>query len=416
MTLLQILRWLLLLAELLIALPITYLCILTTAAILETPKRKRLDKKNSSACEATEANFAILIPAHNEEVLLPDLCKSLAALDYPKDKYTVYIVADNCTDKTAQLAQEIGWVHVFERFDETKRSKGHAISWLMHELEEKQLSHDAYIIIDADSVVDGNFLKAMSRELARGSQVMQADSTVSNALESPSTIMRLIAISLFYHIRALGRNAIRGSSTLNGNGMCFSRAILEHYPWQAHSLSEDYEHYLNLVLHGELVRYVPDAIVRSYMSTSFKQMRTQDIRWESRGSSSSTWQIAKQLVRTGIRDRNFVCIEAVLELLTPPLSFLAGSSFLLLIASLLLGSPVALLVDLLLLVGLCYYVGTGIHFLHLPKSAYKVFLYMPGFIIWKLWVILVLSRSKKHTSEWIRTSRPTTNVQSMQRK
>jgi cellulose synthase/poly-beta-1,6-N-acetylglucosamine synthase-like glycosyltransferase len=416
MTLLQILRWLLLLAEVWIALPVTYLCILTTAAILETIQRKRKERKNSSAREATEVNFALLIPAHNEEVLLSDLCKSLAALDYPKDNYTVYIVADNCTDTTAQLAQEIGWVQVFERFDETKRSKGHAISWLMHELEEKQLIHDAFIIIDADSIVDGNFLKVMAGELARGSQVMQADTTVSNALESPSTIMRLIAISLFYHIRALGRNAIGGSSTLNGNGMCFSRTILEHYPWQAHSLSEDYEYYLNLVLHGELVRYVPDTVVRSHMPTSFKQMRTQDIRWESRGGSSSTWQTAKHLMRAGISDRNFVCIEAVFELLTPPLSFLAGSSFLLLIASLLLWSPVALLAGLLLLVGLCYYVGTGIYFLHLPKSAFKVILYVPGFIIWKLWVILVLTRSKKHTSEWIRTSRPTTNVQPMQRK
>jgi predicted membrane channel-forming protein YqfA (hemolysin III family) len=150
-------------------------------------------------------------------------------------------------------------------------------------------------------------------------------------------------------------------------------------------------------------------MVSTYMPTSFKQMRTQDIRWESPvGDGSSLWQIARQLVGTGIRDRNFVSIEAVFELLTPPLSFLAGSFFLLFIASLLLQSPAALLISLLLLVGLSYYVGTGIYFLRLPKKAYKVFLYMPGFILWKLWVILVLTRSKKHINQWVRSSRPTT--------
>jgi len=408
MSLLQILKWLLVVAEMLVALPVAYLCILTTAAIFETSKRKRKYKKSLTTV-ATRTNFAILVPAHNEEVLLPDLCKSLAALNYPKDKYTIYIVADNCTDKTAELAREVGWVQVYERFDDAKRSKGHAISWLMHELDEKQIIHDAYIIIDADSLVDSNFLRAMAGELGRGAHVMQADSTVSNALEAPSTVMRLIAMSLFYHIRAIGRNAIGGSSTLNGNGMCFSRSILERYPWKAYSLSEDYEHYLNLVMRGERVLYVPEAIVCSYMPTSFKQMRTQDIRWETRGESSSSWQIARRLIGTGIRQRNFVCIEAVFELLTPSLSFLAGSFLLVLIASLLLWLPVAILINLFMFVGLCYYVGTGIYFLHLPRSASKVFLYMPGFIIWKLWVILVLSRSKKHTSEWIRTSRPTTN-------
>ncbi|HYL42426.1 MAG TPA: glycosyltransferase family 2 protein [Ktedonobacteraceae bacterium] len=409
MSLLQILRWLLLLGEVWTAVPIMYLCILTTAAISETPKRKRENIHSFSTYEASKVNFAILIPAHNEEVLLPGLIDSLAALVYPKDKYTVYVVADNCTDKTARLARETGWVQVFERFDDANRSKGHAIRWLMQRLEEKRLVHDAYIIMDADAIVDRNFLQAMARELAQGARVLQGDSTVTNAYESPSTVMRLIATSLFYHIRAIGRNAIGGSSTLNGNGMCFSRAILERYPWQAYSLSEDYEYYLNLVQHGECVRYVPDAIVSTYMPTSFKQMRTQDIRWESPvGDGSSLWQIARQLVGTGIRDRNFVSIEAVFELLTPPLSFLAGSFFLLFIASLLLQSPAALLISLLLLVGLSYYVGTGIYFLRLPKKAYKVFLYMPGFILWKLWVILVLTRSKKHINQWVRSSRPTT--------
>jgi len=406
MLILQVLRWLLLLAEILIAIFVVYLCILTTAAILKSSGRKGKGKKDFFGGETARYNFAILVPAHNEEILLPGLLGSLAALEYPKDKYAIYVVADNCTDNTARLVRETGWVHVFERFDDVQRGKGHALRWLMQRLEEHNIMHDAYVIIDADSVVQEDFLQAMSRELARGANAMQADSAVSNAYESPSTILRQIAISLFYHIRALGRNAIGGSSTLNGNGMCFSRTLLERYPWQAYSLSEDYEYYLHLVQHGELVRYVPDAIVRSYMPTSFIQMRTQDIRWESRRGGPSSWQVIRDLLRAGIRLRSFACFEAVAELLVPPLSLLVSCLILAFVASFLLQSSIALLIVLLLFGGLFYYVGTGIYMLRLPKAAYKAFLFIPGFILWKLWVILMLARSKKHTSEWVRTSRP----------
>jgi cellulose synthase/poly-beta-1,6-N-acetylglucosamine synthase-like glycosyltransferase len=402
----QLFRSSLLGAEVGVAIPTIYLSVLTTAAILETAKRKKRANLSSPSIEVAEFDFAILIPAHNEEVLLPGLLASLAAVDYPKDKYSIYIVADNCTDTTAQLARKVGWVHVFERFDQEKRGKGYALNWLWQKLhEERSIHHDAYVIVDADSIVDSKFLQAMARELAKGSHAMQADSTVLNATDSPGTVLRLIAISLFYHIRALGRNALGASSTLNGNGMCFSRSLLERYPWQAYSLSEDYQYYINLVKHGELVRYVPDAVVSSYMPASFKQMRTQDIRWESSGSDT-VWRITGELLQAGFRLRKFVCFEAVMELLTPPLSLLASCVFMLLLASLFLWSLPALIIALLLLAGLIYYVGTGIYFLHFPRTIYKTMLYVPGFMLWKLWVILVLSKSKKYTNQWIRSSRP----------
>ena len=118
-----------------------------------------------------------------------------------------------------------------------------------------------------------------------------------NVSESPSTALRLIALTLINHVRPLGRNGLGASSTLTGNGMCLSRALLMRYPWQAFSIAEDYQYYLTLVQHGERVRYVPEAIVRSQMPTTFAQMRTQDIRWESSERSQSTWRIALRLLR-----------------------------------------------------------------------------------------------------------------------
>src|SRR5260221_1050775 len=106
MAVMQVLRWLLLVAEILIAMPILYVCILSVTAILITKKRKA--EKTNLSSESPHHNFALLVPAHNEELLLVgNLLESLSALAYPKDQYTVYVVADNCTDKTAELARAI---------------------------------------------------------------------------------------------------------------------------------------------------------------------------------------------------------------------------------------------------------------------------------------------------------------------
>lgn len=400
MPVLQVLRWFLLAAEAWIAVPIFYLCILSVSAILTEKKRK--SEGNSPS---PQANFAILIPAHNEEAILGTLLESLSKLAYPKDLYTVFVIADNCTDTTAELARSTGWVHVYERFDERKRGKGYALSWLLQELEKNRSIYDAYVILDADSVVVPTFLQSMNRELAQGARALQACNTVLNISESPSTALRLVALTLMNHVRPLGRNGLGVSSTLTGNGMCLSRSLLIDYPWQAFAIAEDYQYYLTLVQHGERVCYVPGAVVRSHMPTSFARMRTQDVRWESAELGQPMWRIALNLLSAGFRLRSFVCFEAMAELLTPPLSFLVCWCSLTLLASLFTWSLPELLVSLLLMGGLACYIGTGLYLLRPPRTVYRAFLYAPAFMAWKLWVYFILRRSKKRSGEWIRTSR-----------
>src|SRR5260370_35437321 len=99
---LQVLRWLLLVGEVCIAGPILYLCVLSISAILSVKIRKVENTQSASMSEASSFNFAILIPAHNEEILLGALLESLSTLKYPKDQYTAYVVADNSTDNAAK--------------------------------------------------------------------------------------------------------------------------------------------------------------------------------------------------------------------------------------------------------------------------------------------------------------------------
>ena len=283
--------------------------------------------------------------------------------------------------------------------------KASALNWLLQKLEHDQLIYEAYAILDADSIVDPMFLQVMNKGLTQGDQALQAHNNVLNITDSPSTALRWLGLTLMNHVRPLGRNGLRCSSTLTGNGMCLSRSLLNHYPWQAFSLAEDYQYYLNLVLHGEKAIYMPEAIVRSVMPSTFAQMRTQDIRWEASESSQSVWTTTWKLLKAGIKNRDFARIEAIAELLTPPLSPLIGWCLLTLVSSLALWSLSDLLISLLLIGGLIYYISTAFYLLRPPRTVFTALLYAPIFMLWKLWVVLVLKRNKKHTAEWVRTNR-----------
>ena len=401
---LELARWLLLVAEICIAAPVFYLCIISLSAILTSRKRRIENARSASLLSAQHFSFAILIPAHNEEVIINKLLESLSGLHYPKELYTVHVVADNCTDRTAELIQKTGWAHVHERSDQKKRGKGYALNWLIEKLTGEQLIYDAYIILDADSVVEPGFLQAMARELAKGAQALQANNTVLNISEAPSAALRLVAMALVNHVRPLGRNGIGSTSTLTGNGMCLSDALLQRHPWQAFSIGEDYQYYLMLVEHGERVHYVPEAVVRSQMPITFAQMRTQDLRWES-AEERTTRSIALRLLRVGLKERDFVRLEAVAELLTPPLSFTVGTVGLTVLFSLLLSALPQLIVSILLCAGLCGYIGTAFYLLRPPREVYMALLHAPRFAVWKLWVYFVLRRKKSYRTEWVRTSR-----------
>ncbi|MDQ2902483.1 MAG: glycosyltransferase family 2 protein [Chloroflexota bacterium] len=404
MFVLNVLRGMLLVAEVCLAAPVLYLGIVSASA-LRAAKSRQAAYAQSRLSPLPMTRFAILVPAHDEDVTLGALLANLAQLDYPRNLYTVYVVADNCTDSTPDIVRASGVARVYERFDQARRGKGYALNWLLQKLAEDRLLYDAYVVIDADSIVDPAFLQAMAIEMGRGTQAMQAHNTVLNADASPSAALRWIALSLVNHVRSLGRSGLGASVALTGNGMCLSHAILQRYPWQAFSVGEDYEYYLALVAHGERVQYVPEAVVRSHMPTKFAQMRTQDIRWEAAQPVRKTWQTAWRLLSSGLRQRDFVRVEAFMELLVPPLSLLLSFCVLTLLAAIAVWSLPALLLALALVAGLACYISTALYLLRPSRSVYKALLYAPGFMLWKLWVYFVLRKNKKHASEWVRTSR-----------
>ena len=89
--------------------------------------------------------FMAIIPAHNEEAVVTNLIESLRNQNYDKELYDIYVIADNCTDNTAKVAREAGAI-VYERFDETKKTKGFALDWFLKQKIEEKADYDAFLI------------------------------------------------------------------------------------------------------------------------------------------------------------------------------------------------------------------------------------------------------------------------------
>ncbi|HOM42779.1 MAG TPA: glycosyltransferase family 2 protein, partial [Bacillota bacterium] len=117
--------------------------------------------------------FAVFIPAHNEEIVIENIVDNLKQLNYPKDSYDIYVIADNCTDNTAAAARAAG-ANVLERNDNKKRGKGYALQWAFEKvLYDEGSDYDGAVIFDADNLVSMNFLREMNNKLCDGHKVIQ---------------------------------------------------------------------------------------------------------------------------------------------------------------------------------------------------------------------------------------------------
>ena len=189
---------------------------------------------------AAQKRFAVLVAAHNEESVIGPLLENLKHLDYPDDMYDIYVIADNCSDGTADIARRHG-VHVAERTTDTDRGKGYAIRWMLERLYHSPQPCDAVVMFDADNLVSPNFLQVMNDRLMDGKRVIQGYLDSKNPFDSWVSVS--MAISYWYTNRMwqLSRRALGLSCALGGTGLCIDMQLLRQLGWDATGLAEDTE-------------------------------------------------------------------------------------------------------------------------------------------------------------------------------
>src|SRR5262245_10550239 len=141
--------------------------------------------------EIALSRFLLMIPAHNEQPGIASTLHSLFQLDYPRDRYTVLVIADRCTDGTATVARDEGAV-CLERFD-GRAGKGAALAWGIQEARKSGIEFGPVVIVDADTLVDRSLLSAFNTQLQAGHEVQQGYNYISNPWATQFT--RIIAVS-----------------------------------------------------------------------------------------------------------------------------------------------------------------------------------------------------------------------------
>ena len=222
--------------------------------------------------------FMAIIPAHNEEAVVANLIESLKNQNYNKQLYDIYVIADNCTDNTAKVAKKAGAI-VYERFDETKKTKGYALNWFLQQKIKENADYDAFFVFDADNIVDENFIKNMNKKLCQGEDVVQGYRDIKNPTDSWISAGYAIfywTMHRFYH---LARYNLGLSPLLNGTGFMVKFDIIKPNGWDTETLTEDIEFSLKRIVKGKRLGWATDAIVYDEQPVGFKQSWSQRSRW-----------------------------------------------------------------------------------------------------------------------------------------
>ena len=222
--------------------------------------------------------FMAIIPAHNEEAVVGNLVESLKAQNYNKDLYDIYVIADNCTDNTAKVAKEAGAI-VYERFNNSKKTKGYALDWFLQQKIKEDAPYDAFFVFDADNIVDPNFIKNMNVKLCQGEDVVQGYRDIKNPTDSWVTAGYALfywTMHRFYH---LARYNLGLSPLLNGTGFMVRFDVIKPQGWDTVTLTEDIEFSLKRIIKGKKLGWATDAIVYDEQPVGFKQSWSQRSRW-----------------------------------------------------------------------------------------------------------------------------------------
>ncbi|HZC44191.1 MAG TPA: glycosyltransferase family 2 protein [Acidobacteriaceae bacterium] len=257
-------------------------------------------------------NFLVVIPAHNEGSGLTATVESVLAQDYRHLRCVV--VADNCTDNTAEMARAAGAHEVLIRTDPEKRGKGQALTWVFNLA--KRWDWDAVCVIDADSVIEPGFLAALDRSFCKGHAAVQARYEFFPAADSKNWLQQFGAVSKAGENSFVDRPRERLglSQLLSGNGFFVSRAVIERVPWLAHSIVEDAEYSLSLAQQGIAVHYQERARLWSRQASSVRDVQPQRVRWAS-GIGQLLRKAIPILLATAWRERNWRPIEEIVMLL-----------------------------------------------------------------------------------------------------
>ena len=350
---------------------------------------------------APAPRLLLLVPAHDEELLLPACLASLQGMTYPGGRADVVVIADNCHDRTAGIARAAR-VQCLERHAPDDPGKPRAVAWALSQV--RVADYDAVVIVDADTEVDRAFAAELATAAPLTGKALQPFNGVSNPGENALTRMGAV-LSAANHGVAYVLKTRAGVNVPLSAGMCIGSKVLTTYGWTVNSLSEDWELYALLTERGVAIESVPGAQLRAQEAASLRTSASQRRRWTA-GKVAVLLRYAWPLIRSpraGIARK----LDAIAELsaVGPVLQACVVTVGVMTAALLRLpgweGIAVALGVSL---VRPFIYTGVALARDPEPARAVRAFAFLPLYAVWRVYTALT-GAVLTGTQPWVRTAR-----------
>lgn len=268
--------------------------------------------------QGPRTRFAVVVAARDEAPVIGDTVRQLLRQNYPGSLYDIYVIPNNCTDATAEVAAQAGAKILM--CTEPVRDKGGALGCAFRTLESQ--CYDAYCVFDADNQVDPDFLARMNDAFLAGARVAKGIHRASNPTDSYLAGCYDLYFENFHLMFSRPRARVGLSAKLMGTGFAVSRELLQEMGgFNTRTLTEDTEFAVQCAIHGERIWYVPDALTLDEQPNDFWTSSIQRRRWSS-GVVKTLHTYWWDLVRASFtRGRMLFCLDMLVMLMGPLMQF-----------------------------------------------------------------------------------------------
>lgn len=272
--------------------------------------------KKEKPHKATQKHrFAVLISARNESAVIANLLESINNQTYPKELVDVFLIADNCTDNTAEIARNCG-ANVYERFDKVKVGKGYALNYALKNIKDEygENHYDAFFVFDADNVLDPNYIEEMNKTFSDGYDILTSYRNSKNY--GDNWISAGYALWFLRESKYLNypRMLMNTSCAISGTGFMFSKNILKNCGgWNYYLLTEDIEFTVDHVTKDYKIGFCKNAVLYDEQPNDFRQSVRQRMRW-AKGYFQVMCNYGKRLLK-GTFKNSFSCFDMTMTIM-----------------------------------------------------------------------------------------------------
>ena len=342
-------------------------------------------------------NIAIVIPAHNEE---SDIAKTLIHINKclpNKGSHDTWTIIDNCTDNTQAVAEEHG-SSILIRKNLEQKGKSYALNFAFDTLASE--NYDVFVVLDADTLCQENLLLEIERVFLQGADAAQVVNLIQTEQDNRYSMLTGLGFVAMNLLRPRVRKLMGLSVGLFGTGFALDVQVVKKCPYDTHSIVEDAQYHIKLLLNGYKSVLIEGSTVYSQVPAYTNGAEQQRSRWE--GGRIRLLRDSVGPLSSAVLKGNWRLLDPLFEMLLMPLSY-----HLLALIVVTAFAPNTMV----LIYGLINLSIVATHFLlatkhsNKPSPIFDILLVLPGYLIWKIKILMSTLKKSKRDTSWIRTQR-----------